>query len=77
MPNLVVYVPASVWRRIELIEGQAAKKVARMIAKDAIIEYATKTAPGGAGSPSGVSGAQRQTAPRATGAVHPDWEQEL
>ena len=68
MPNLVVYVPASVWRRMELIEGQAVKKVARSIAKEAIIEYAAKTAPGGSQNPSGVSGAKALTAGYVTGA---------
>lgn len=41
MPNLVVYIPAAVWKKIEQKEGKAsAKIVARAVVKEALVKYA-------------------------------------
>jgi hypothetical protein len=39
MPNLVLYVPMKLWKALEKSEGQAAKKVARSVAKRALEQY--------------------------------------
>lgn len=48
MPNLVVYVPAAIWKRLEKAEGKAsAKVVARAICKAAIEEHVSRPGFGG------------------------------
>ena len=43
MPNLVIYIPAAIWRKLEQKEGKAAAKhVARVIANDALVKYAAR-----------------------------------
>lgn len=65
IPNLVVYVPARLWRRFEKLEGAAAKDVARSVAREAILKHVSaSSAPGvlAPKGPSGTSGTEAVTA---------------